>query len=67
MQAKHEKHTIMSATISMTYDAANVAAINMLRVLFASGLFQIKDDQEWSKDEEKEAFLFTSRMNSAIK
>ncbi|MCQ2310609.1 MAG: hypothetical protein MJZ64_02530 [Paludibacteraceae bacterium] len=55
----------MSATISMTYDVSNVNATNMLRMLFASGLFQLKDDKEWSKEEEKEAFLFTSRLNSA--
>lgn len=55
----------MSATISMTYDVNNVNATNMLRMLFASGLFQIKDEGEWSEQEEKEAFLFTSRLHSA--
>lgn len=55
----------MSATVSMTYDVNNVAATNMLRMLFASGFFRIKEDRELSEDEEKEAFLFTSRLNSA--
>jgi len=55
----------MSATISMTYNVNNVAATNMLRMLFAFGFFQLKEDREWSKEEEKEAFLCTSRLNSA--
>lgn len=55
----------MSASITMTYDVNDVHATNMLRMLFASGLFQVKDNGEWSKEDEKNAFLCTSRLNSA--
>lgn len=56
----------MSATISMTYDTANRNATNMLQLLLASGFFTINETKdEWTRQEEKEAFLTTSKHNFA--
>lgn len=56
----------MSATISMTYDTNNQNAAQMLQLLLASGFFKVsKQEQEWTKDEERAAFLTTSKHNFA--
>jgi len=56
----------MSATISMTYDPSNQNAANMLQLLLATGFFTVNENNsEWTKEEERTAFLTTSKHNVA--
>lgn len=56
----------MCATISMTYDVTNRNATDMLQLLLASGFFTVNETvEDWTCQEEKEAFLATSKHNFA--
>lgn len=54
-------------TLTVSYDSENVLAIKMIELMRASGVFSFPTDrkEELSAREEKEAFLYTSRINAA--
>ena len=55
------------ATITIEYDNKNEAAKTALERLFSKGLIREKRSVsvEWTKAEEREAFLHTSKVNAA--
>ncbi len=55
----------MSASIVIKYNVENRQAVDMLQLLLASGYFTIDEGAEWTKEEEREAFLYTSKVNAS--
>ena len=60
------------ATITISYDGRSKVAQNMVALIRSLGdVFHISqineetDDREWTAEEEREAFLYTSKMNTA--
>lgn len=54
-------------TITLSYNANNTLASKLIDVIRESGVFEISQDhnEEWSKEDEREAFLHTSRVNAS--
>ena len=51
-------------TITVSYDSQNEMATKFIELMRLSGMFTISEDN-MTEDEEKEAFLYTSRVNAA--
>lgn len=51
-------------TITVSYDSQNELAAKFIELMRLSGMFTITEDN-MTEDEEKEAFLYTSRINAA--
>lgn len=60
------------ATMTISYDGRSKVAQNVVALIRSLGdVFHISqineetDDREWTAEEEREAFLYTSKMNTA--
>jgi hypothetical protein len=52
-------------TMTISYDEKNVQIIDLIRKLIAAGAITYPEWEEWTEEEEKQAFLCTSRANAA--
>lgn len=54
-------------TITLSYNADNQLANKLIDVIRESGVFVItqETEEEWTAKEEREAFLYTSRINAS--
>lgn len=54
-------------TLTVTYNSDNALATKMIELMHASGVFSFpaEREEELTAEEEKEAFLYTSRINAA--
>ncbi len=52
-------------TMTISYDEKNVQIIDLIRKLIAAGAITYPEWEEWTEEEEKQAFLRTSRANAA--
>ena len=59
------------ATMTISYDGRNRVAQNVVELIRSLDVFHIsepkenEEEREWTAEEEREAFLCTSRMNMA--
>lgn len=58
------------STVTLTFDSNSSFAQSVLEMIRKSGAFevsseQILPDEEWTEDEEREAFLQTSKVNAS--
>jgi hypothetical protein len=63
------KDFITMATLTITYDGRNKVARNVVELIRSLDVFHISkpqtDETEWTAEQEREAFLYTSKMNAA--
>ena len=52
-------------TITINYDETNVEILNLIKLLLAAGVTAVPSDEDWTEEEEKEAFLCTSKANAS--
>jgi len=52
-------------TMTISYDEQNAKIIGLIRQLIAAGVVTFPEWEEWTEEEEKQAFLCTSRNNAA--
>ena len=52
-------------TITISYDEKNAQIIDLIRKLIAAGVVTYPEWEEWTEEEEKQAFFCTSRANAA--
>ena len=52
-------------TMTISYDEKNTQIIELIRKLIAAGVITYPEWEEWIEEEEKQAFLCTSRNNAA--
>ena len=51
-------------TMTISYDEKNAKIIGLIRQLIAAGVVTFPEWEEWTEEEEKQAFLCTSRNNA---
>ncbi len=51
--------------MTISYDEQNAQIIGLIRQLLAAGVVTFPAWEEWTEEEEKQAFLCTSRNNAA--
>ena len=52
-------------TLTINYDETNVEVLNLIKLLLAAGVTAVLSDEDWTEEEEKEAFLCTSKANAS--
>ena len=52
-------------TMTISYDEKNAQIIELIRKLIAAGVITYPEWEEWTEEEEKQAFLYTSKANAA--
>ena len=52
-------------TLTINYDETNVEVLNLIKLLLAAGVTAVPSDEDWTEEEEKEAFLCTSKANAS--
>ena len=52
-------------TMTISYDEKNAQILELIRKLLAAGVITYPEWEDWSEEEEKQAFLCTSRNNAA--
>lgn len=52
-------------TMTISYDEKNAKILELIRKLLAAGGITYPAWEEWTEDEERQAFLCTSRNNAA--
>lgn len=52
-------------TMTISYDEKNAQIIELIRKLIAAGVITYPEWEEWTEEEEKQAFLCTSKANAA--
>ena len=51
--------------MTISYDEKNAQIIDLIRKLIAAGVITYPEWEDWTEEEEKQAFLCTSRANAA--
>jgi len=51
--------------MTISYDEQNAQIIALIQQLLAAGVIAYPEWEEWTEEEEKQAFLCTSRNNAA--
>ena len=51
--------------MTISYDEQNAQIISLIRQLIAAGVVTFPEWEDWTEEEEKQAFLCTSRNNAA--
>ena len=51
-------------TMTISYDEKNAQIIDLIRKLIAAGVVTYPEWEEWTEEEEKQAFFCTSRANA---
>lgn len=50
--------------MTISYDEKNVQIIELIRKLIAAGVITYPEGKEWTEEEERQAFLCTSKANA---
>jgi len=57
------------STVTLTYNSQDSFAQSVLEMIRKSGVFEMSDEmpvqEEWTQEEEREAFLHTSKVNAS--
>ena len=51
-------------TLTINYDETNVEVLNLIKLLLAAGVTAVPSTEDWT-EEEREAFLCTSKANAS--
>ena len=66
---RYSKKNYIMATLTLHYDERNKTARCIVEMLRSLDLFQVSsskvEEREWTAEEEREAFLCTSKKNAA--
>lgn len=52
-------------TLTISYDTQNALAVKLVELLHTSGVFAFTEEDDMTEKKEKEAFLYTSRVNAS--